>query len=143
MEKVTGLFHKKGMTDVKKEGAFPKMGSAVVKGSIVAVLISLVSLFIYAIVLANTEVQESTMPSVIIVVTAISLLAGAMIATRKMDSKGMITGIGIGFIYMVGMYILSSIALTHLEMNTATVVMIAIGMLFAAIGGIIGVNLHK
>lgn len=143
MEKITELFHRKVHIETKEEGTWQKMGRAILKGTLIAVGMSLVSLFLYAIVLANTEVQESTMPSVIMIVVAISLLAGAMIATRKMESKGILTGMGIGFVYMAGMYLLSSITLSHLEASTATVMMIAIGMLFAAIGGIIGVNLHK
>lgn len=145
MEKISAIFQKKGNIENARgaDNRLGKMGNCLLKGTFIAICISLVSLFIYAIVLANTDVAESTIPSVILIITAISLLAGAMIATRKVESKGIITGIGIGFIYMASMYLLSSIVLTQLEFGAQTIVMLVLGMVFAAIGGIIGVNLHK
>ncbi len=143
MEKVAGLFQRKSSGEPRIEGEMTQMGKSLLKGTIIALAISVVTLFIYAIVLANTDVQENTMPTVIMIVTAISLLAGSMIATRKMASKGIVTGALIGLIYMGSMYMLSSIMLTQLTFGSATIIMLATGILFAAIGGIIGVNLHK
>ena len=143
MEKVVGLFQRKNSGEPRAESQMKQMGNSLIKGTMIALAISFISLFLYAIVLANTEVQENTMPTVIIIVTAISLLAGSMIATRKMTSKGIITGACIGLIYMGSMYVLSSVMLTELTFGSATILMLATGMLFAAIGGIIGVILHK
>jgi len=140
MEKVSAWFQKKENREIKKETKWGPWGNCLIKGWMIAIGISLLALFVYAIILANTEVAESTMPTVIIVVTAVSLLAGSMIATRKMESKGILTGLGIGLAYMGSMYLLSSIALTELVFSSATIVMLLIGMVFSAIGGIIGVN---
>ena len=140
MENIAELCQKKNS---REKSAIQQMGQSLIKGTLIALAMSILSLCIYAILLANTNVQENTMPTVIIIVTAISLLAGSMIATRTLQSKGIITGALIGILYMGSMYILSSIMLSELTWSHSTIIMLMIGMIFSAIGGIVGVNLRK
>jgi putative membrane protein (TIGR04086 family) len=55
----------------------------ILKGTMISVLLTLVLLLIFATVLTYSNVAENTIPAVIIVITAISLLVGASIANRK------------------------------------------------------------
>ena len=57
----------------------------ILKGSIISMILTMILLFIFAILLTYTNISENTIPAVVIVITAISLLIGSSIATKKMD----------------------------------------------------------
>jgi len=53
----------------------------------------------------------------------------------------MLNGALVGIIYMVFIYILSSIFVSGFSFNLQSIIMILVGVLTGTIGGIIGVNL--
>ena len=72
----------------------------VLKGSITAIVITLISLVIFSTVLANTNINENTIIPVIIAVTAISILIGSIISVSKISKKGLLNGALVGLIYI-------------------------------------------
>lgn len=115
----------------------------IVKGYIVAIVISLISLFVYAVVLVNTSVQESSIRPVVIVISAISILIGSSISSLKIKKNGIVNGLCVGGLYFVSLYVLSSIAISGFSIGVNSLVMIAIGMLVGGFGGVIGVNMKS
>lgn len=115
----------------------------IIKGYILALIISLISLFIYSIILVNTNIQENTIKPVVITITAISILIGSSISSLKIKKNGIINGLCVGGIYLLSLYILSSIAITGFSFNISSIITIGIGILVGGIGGIIGVNMGK
>lgn len=113
----------------------------VIKGSLLAIIISLIALLAYAAILTYTNVSESTITPVIIVIAGISILIGSYISNLKIKKQGMLNGALVGLIYMLSIYIISSIALTGFTFNISSIIMILVGMIMGIIGGIIGVNL--
>lgn len=113
------------------------------KGTMVSILITLILLFVFATVLTYTNVAEATIPAVIIVITAISLLIGSGIASRKMKKNGLLNGAVIGAIYLLILYIISSIIGGNFGMNFKSIIMIIAGIICGILGGIIGVNTKK
>ena len=113
----------------------------ILKGSIFAIIISLIFLCIYAILLTYTNVQENTMIPVVIIISGISILIGSSISSLKIKRKGMLNGAIVGLIYMLSIYVMSSIFLTGFSLNINTIIMILVGVITGIIGGIIGVNL--
>jgi len=110
------------------------------KGLIFSFIITLVSIFIFAIVLTYSDISESIIPIVIIVLTFISILIGSIISMRKITKNGMLNGGIIGGIYVILLYLISSILNTGFAFNTYTILMIIAGIISGIIGGIIGVN---
>ena len=117
------------------------MAVRIFKGLIVAFIITLISIFIFSIVLTYSNVSESIIPIVIIVLTFISIFIGTMISVRKINKNGMLNGGIIGGAYVLFLYLLSSILNTGFTLNTYTIIMIIAGVLSGIIGGIIGVNM--
>ena len=113
----------------------------IVKGFIVSLIISMVCIFIYASILVNTEVQENTIKPVIIIITGISILIGSSISSLKIKKNGIINGVCVALIYMVSLYVLSSIAFCGFGFNLNAVIDIVIGVALGAVGGVIGVNI--
>ena len=112
----------------------------ILKGIMVSFIITLISIFIFAILLTYTNISEKVIPLVIIGITSISILIGTMMEVRKITKNGMVNGGIIGGIYVVILYLISSILSTGFTLNMYTTLMITIGILSGIIGGIIGIN---
>lgn len=113
----------------------------IIKGYICSIITSVIFLFIYAVVLVNTNVQESTMKVVIIIITGLSILIGSSLSSLKIKKNGLFNGIVVGIIYIMSLYVLSSIAISGFAINLSTVIMIMVGIVLGGIGGIVGVNM--
>lgn len=113
----------------------------IMKGTLISVILTLVLLFILAIVLTYTKVSESMIPAAIIVITAISLLIGSTIANKKMKKNGILNGGIIGVIYLLTIYIVSSAVSGSFSLGWKSIIMVLTGMIFGIIGGVIGVNI--
>ena len=59
----------------------------IIKGSVFSILITLILLFIYAILLTSTNIPESTMSVVVITITGISILIGSSISSFKIKKE--------------------------------------------------------
>lgn len=113
----------------------------VIKGSTFAIIISLILLLIYASILTYTNVSETTMVPVVITIAGISILIGSSISSFNIKKQGMLNGALVGLIYILFIYILSSILVSGFSIDMKSIVMIIVGVLAGMIGGIIGVNL--
>lgn len=127
----------KKIEDISKE----KNSLKIIKGSIIAIILSVILLTIYALLLSYTTISESTMIPVIITITGISILVGSSISSMHIKKQGMVNGALVGLIYMLTLYILSSILLSSFEINLKSIIMIGVGILAGMIGGVIGVNM--
>lgn len=110
------------------------------KGVGIAFVITAIFLFIYACVLTFTNVGENTMNTVIIIITAISILIGSSIGNYKIKKNGLINGGVIGGIYLLIIYLISSILNWSFGLTIESLILIGIGIIFGILGGIIGVN---
>ena len=115
----------------------------IIKGSVLAIIITLIILLILAMLLSYTNMSENVITPVIIIITAISIMIGSIFSSIKIRKQGIINGAIVGSIYMVTIYILSSILYQNFSMSTNTIIMIVTGILAGATGGIIGVNLKQ
>ena len=113
----------------------------IAKGSIIAILMTLILLFIFSIILTYTGLEENCIKPVIIVITAISILVGSSISTLKIKKNGLINGFIVGIIYFFVIYILSSVTGTGFAFNLNSIIMLISIIVSGMIGGIIGVNL--
>ncbi len=113
----------------------------IIKGAITAILITLIFLTIFSIILTYTNTQEKTIPTVTIIITGISILVGGVLSTSSVKKNGMITGALVGLIYIITIYLISSILTKNFSFNISSIVMIFVSIFTGALGGIIGVNI--
>ena len=112
----------------------------ILKGSGIALAMTTILILILSIVLSYTKLSERIIPIATIIITGISILFGAIISTRNIKKSGLINGGAIGLIYIMILYIISSIFGSGFALNFISVIMILAGIIAGAIGGIIGVN---
>ena len=109
----------------------------------IAYIVSLVLFMIYALLLANTNIPESTIPTSTFVISLISVFLGSSLAIIKIKENGMLNGGLVGLIYVLLIYVLGSIFVTGFGLNGYAFSMIIFNVLIGMIGGIIGVNMVK
>ena len=74
-------------------------------GLCISILISMFILFVFAIVLVNTNVSESVIPYVVIFSFLISILIGGIISSIKIKKNGILNGGIVGLIYITFLYV--------------------------------------
>ena len=115
----------------------------IIKGSILSIILTIICLLIFSLILAYTNIPEKTMITVITAVTAISILAGSIISVSKIEKKGIINGALVGLIYILTIYIISSIAKGNFGITINSIILIASAIIAGMLGGIIGVNIKN
>ena len=106
----------------------------------ISLISSFVFLCIFALLLMYTNISESTISPVIIIITGISILIGTIISTRKLSKNFIITGGVVGVLYILIIYLISSLLNCDFSLNIQSFVMIVVSIICGMIGGIIGVN---
>lgn len=112
----------------------------ILKGVGISLISTFILLIIFSIILTYTNVQENTINAVIMIVTAISILIGSSLGNIKIRKNGLINGGLIGGIYILTIYLISSILNWRFSLNIESIIMIIVAIIFGIIGGIIGVN---
>ncbi len=106
----------------------------------ISVILSLFLILILSFVISNTNVKENIINPTVIFISAISILIGGFLASKKIKKKGILMGAFVGMIYMFTMYIISSLMNLDFSINLNSIIMIGFGILGGAVGGILGVN---
>ncbi len=110
------------------------------KGIGISMTFTFVCLLIFSILLTYTNISENTITPVILVVTGISILIGSSIGNTKIKKNGILNGAFIGGGYILILYLISSTLNVRFNLNLQSIIMIAVGVVFGILGGIIGVN---
>lgn len=111
-----------------------------IKGVGIAFIFTIILLIIFSAILTFTNINENVINPVIITVTGISILIGSSIANNKIKKNGLLNGALVGAIYILIIYIISSLLNWRFGLNLQSLIMIVVGMIFGMLGGIIGVN---
>ncbi len=112
----------------------------ILKGVGISLITTLILLMIFSIFLTYTNISETTINAVIMVITAISILIGSSLGNIKIRKNGLINGAIIGASYIVTIYLISSILNWRFSLSIQSLIMIIVAIIFGVLGGIIGVN---
>ena len=112
----------------------------VAKGVVISLISTCIMLLIFTILLTYIDINENLIDTVIIIITAISILIGSSIGNYKMKKNGLLNGAIIGMGYIITIYLISSILNWKFSLNFKSIIMIIITIFFGILGGIIGVN---
>lgn len=137
---ITNINSVKKMEEITKEKSNSNL-IKIIKGSVIAIVLSLIFLTIYAAILSFTSVSETTMVPVVLVLTGISILIGSSMSSISIKKQGIINGGLVGLIYVLFLYVVSSIAGIGFGLNMNAIIMLVVGVITGMIGGVIGVNI--
>jgi putative membrane protein (TIGR04086 family) len=108
---------------------------------IISIILSVLLMFVLSIILSQTALSENLINPLTIAIVTFSLLIGAFRISKNKKEKGILYGALLGFIYMVILYLISSFANFEFSISLNSIIMIILGIVGGAIGGILGVNL--
>lgn len=113
----------------------------IIKWSLISIIISATLLTIYAAILAYTNISENTIIPVLFTITGISILIGSFMSSKTIKKQGILNGGLVGGIYVIVLYLISSIFTGNFSLDIHSILMIVIGVISGMVGGIVGVNL--
>ncbi|MGN0748587.1 MAG: TIGR04086 family membrane protein [Christensenellales bacterium] len=120
-----------------------KVWLTVLKGSLIALSVSLVSILIFAFFIKYVAVPTSAIKPINQVIKGLSLFIGTFIALKKIDKMGLINGLLIGLIYTILAFVVFSILDGHFEFTKSLVNDLLFGGLIGGICGVIAINFRR
>lgn len=96
------------------------------KSFAIEMIISFIGMFILALVLSKTSVSDSIMGNTIIGISSLAISIGGFMSSRKLALKGIICGAIQGIIYMISLYLISSIANGNFCLKIEGIIMIIV-----------------
>lgn len=119
------------------------MSIHLLKGVVTSYGFTFVAFLVFAVILSFTNIPDSTMPGMILLISIISILFGAATCTRQASTQGWLWGGIVGLIYAGVIYLLSSFLVTGFSTPMSTVYLILSYVGTGAVGGIVGINMKK
>ena len=129
--------------EVKENGENPKVWINILKGSLVALSVSLVGILIFAFFIKYVAVPTEAIKPINQVIKGISLLIGTFVALRKVNQMGLINGLLIGLCYTIIAFLVFSILDGNFEFNKTLVNDLLFGGIIGGICGVIAVNVKR
>ena len=120
-----------------------KRVSMIFKGVMIAYIITFLLILIYSALLTYTSIPESTIPTYTFIISIISVFIASSIMVIKIKENGLKNGGLIGLIYIILLYIISSITSAGFALDSYSIATIIFNILLGMVGGIVGVNLAK
>ena len=106
-----------------------KSGMVLLKGILLAFVLTLILAFLFSVVLTYTNTPESAIFPVLVGITALSILIGSSISTIKIKKNGILNGGAIGLVYISMLYIISSIVSGSFILNMNSIILIIAAIL--------------
>lgn len=116
---------------------------AIIKGSLIALCISLVGILIFAFILKFASISDKAIRPINQIIKGVSVLIGVFVAMRKVDKMGLVGGLLIGLVYTMLAFVVFSILDGNFEFNLTLLNDLLFGGIMGAICGIIAVNVKK
>nr|WP_317359222.1 TIGR04086 family membrane protein [uncultured Tyzzerella sp.] len=113
------------------------------KGAIFSYLLTAIVFIIYGVLLTYTEITEKNIQIVVMLTTVLSVLIGGIIASKGVNSKGLIFGMLVGIVYSTIMIMVGLCVLPVLKITSKMIMIIILSISAGGIGGIIGINTKK
>ena len=120
-----------------------KILKPVLKGVLIALCISLVTILLFAFLLRFTNISENLISPVNQVIKGISIFLGVLFGMKKVKENGILNGLLIGFLFTVFAFLVFSLLDGQFVFDKTLLNDIIFGSIIGAICGIICVNLKK
>ena len=116
---------------------------AVLKGTLIALSISLVAILIFALIIRFCNVSDKVIMPINQVIKIVSVLLGTWLAMRKQRDKGLYKGLLIGFCYTIFAFLLFSALSGSISFSVTLLNDMLFGSVVGGLSGILFANLHK
>lgn len=129
----------KALEEKREHGAF----LSIVKGSLIALCVSMIGVLIFAFCLKFTSLSDKLITPINQVIKGISIFLGVFFGLRKRKDKGLVCGLMIGLIYTLAAFLVFSLLNASFVFDLTLVYDMIFGTLIGGICGIITINVKK
>ena len=119
------------------------MALALLKGVIIALSISLVSILVFAFLLKFTNISDSIITPINQIIKGVSIFLGTFLGLKREKKMGLISGLLIGILYTLLAFFVFSALNGSLVFNRTLINDLCFGGIIGAICGVICVNIKK
>lgn len=116
---------------------------AIVKGSVIALCVSLIGVLIFAFCLKFTPLSDKLIAPINQVIKGLSIFLGVLLALKKRKDMGLVSGLSIGFIYTIVAFLVFSALSGSFIFDRTLLNDVVFGAIIGGICGIICVNIKK
>ena len=110
------------------------------KGVILAFLISLVLICVLAAVVYFSDIQDRTISTLVLVISAVSVAIGAYFLARSISSGGLLNGLLLALFYFVVLLIASFAINGRVSLSGSNFLRLFSQGVAGALGGVLGIN---
>ena len=116
----------------------------IIKGTLLALLVSLILIVILAVVVYFSNIQERTVGAMVFAITAISVLLGAYFLARTIESGGLLNGLILAICYFAVILAVSLAVNGRVSISASNFLRLLSCLAAGCLGGILGINTgHK
>jgi len=116
---------------------------SLLKGVIISLCVSLVSVLVFAFLLKFTNISESIITPINQIIKGVSIFLGTFLGLKKEKKMGLISGLLIGMIYTLLAFVVFSALNGSFVFSRTLITDFCFGGIIGAICGIICVNIKK
>lgn len=109
-------------------------------GTLIAVVMSIIFILALTLWLCYGNLKESTVPSILLVISGISVATGAFLLARNITAGGLINGFLLSFFYLVILFVSSRFVGGTLVFDSSNIFRIIIILASGMLGGVLGIN---
>ena len=129
-----------GACDVRMRAFSPR---AVLKSIVISYAFTFIVFLVFAAIITYTGFPEMYIDTVVIITTILSVLISGMAVSVGARSRGWLNGGIGGFVYMLVLVVLGMVFSDGALFDKSDVLMLILGFVLGAIGGIIGINMKR
>ena len=123
-----------------ESGDLPTFFKGFLKGTALAITVTTIVFFIFALLLSYTALGEDSVRYVVYITEAIGAFLAGIVPAGKIRRRGLLTGSLCGVLYMAVIWIVASLISDGFYFNLHVAIMLITSLLAGALGGIVGVN---
>ena len=116
---------------------------SLIKSVIVAILFTIILFLVFALIISFTDITEASADTMVTVATIIGVIISGIISAYGASSKGWLSGSIGGLFYIFIVWLTGLISGYSVSFSKSTAVILALSIVFGAIGGIIGINMKR
>jgi putative membrane protein (TIGR04086 family) len=115
--------------------------SYILRGTVLALVISLLVCLLLSLVLFLTPVSERVVPYAVYITSIFSIIIGSAYAAKRIQSKGWLNGGITGLTFILVLLVLTKVFGLDLSLNLHLFTKLVLAFVLGSIGGILGLNL--
>ena len=116
----------------------------ITKGVLLAFLLSLILICILAVVVYFSDIQDRTISTLVLVISAVSVAFGAYFLARNISGGGLLNGLVLALIYFAVLLLISLLVSGNVSFSQSNFLRLFSQLIAGALGGVLGINTgHK